>query len=145
MPTNNYHYSFGRKVTGPAKPSALQTPGKPDLRAKFQLPAQTIGVQKVATLLKTKDSATMDEITDIITSEKGVTQRLMHIAYPKANARLGATVQMATARLGVNRVIVVLVGDLLTKAVLETFETMVAMPLEVEDWNRPLPRPTTAS
>jgi CheY-specific phosphatase CheX len=130
MPTN-YHYSFGRKVSEPPKQGTAPLI-KPDLRAKFQIPAQTVGVEKIATLVKSRETATMDEITDIITSEKGVTQRLMHIAYPKAQARLGATVQMATSRLGVNRVIVVMIGELLTKAVLETFETMVGMPLEVE-------------
>jgi CheY-specific phosphatase CheX len=111
------------------------TPGnKPvDLRAKFQLPPQPASVQKIAGLSKGRESASMDEIAEIISTESGVTQRLMSIAYPKAAARLGATVQMATSRLGVNKVIVVLVGDLLTKAVHETFETMVGMPLEQAD------------
>jgi CheY-specific phosphatase CheX len=72
-------------------------------------------------------------ITGIISTDSGVTQRLMTLAYPRQTARLGATVQMATARLGVNRVIVVMVGDLLTKAVVETFETMLAMKLDLAD------------
>ena len=106
---------------------------KPDLRAKFQLPAQPVNVEKIANLSKGRDLATMEEITEIISTDSGVTQRLISMAYPKKDARLGATVQMATSRLGVNRVIVVMVGDLLGKAVLETFETMVGMPLEVEE------------
>ena len=73
-------------------------------------------MQKIAGLAKGRESASMDEITEIISTDSGVTQRLMSMAYPKTAARLGATVQMATSRLGVNRVIVVMVGDLLTKA-----------------------------
>ena len=55
------------------------------------------------------------------------------MAYPKPAARQGATVQMATSRLGVNQVIVVMVGDLLVHAVTEAFETMVAITLETDD------------
>jgi chemotaxis protein CheX len=117
------------------KPTQSTAPmkAKPDLRAKFQLPAQPINVEKIADLAKKRSVASMEEITEIISSDSGVTQRLISMAYPKRDARLGATVQMATSRLGVNRVIVVMVGDLLSKAVMETFETMVQMPLEVEE------------
>jgi CheY-specific phosphatase CheX len=116
------------------KPNQQTAPMKvtPDLRAKFQLPAQPVNVEKIANLAKGRALASMDEITEIISTDSGVTQRLISMAYPKKEARTGATVQMATSRLGVNRVIVVMVGDLLTKAVLETFETMVGIPLEVE-------------
>ncbi len=113
----------------PYRSKLMQQP-KPDLRAKFELPPQHDHVEKIANLANGREKASMDEIAEVIGSAKGVTQRLINIAYPKKDARLGATVQMATSRLGVNRVIVVMVGDLLTKAVLETFETMVELPLE---------------
>src|ERR1700735_787361 len=109
------------------------TKGPNDLRTKFQLPPQPPDVQKIAGLVKGRESASMDEITEIIRTDSGVTQRLISQAYPRQAARLGATVQMATSRLGINRVIVVMVGDLLTKAVIETFETMVSMTLEIDD------------
>ena len=104
-----------------------------DLRAKFQLAPQPPAVQKIAGLVKGRESASMEELTEIINTDSGVTQRLITLAYPRQAARLGATVQMATSRLGVNRVIVVMVGDLLTKAVIETFETMCAMTLEAAE------------
>ena len=117
------------------KPNQQTAPmkAKPDLRAKYQLPAQPENVEKIANLAKGRDLATMEEITEIISTDSGVTQRLISMAYPKKDARLGATVQMATSRLGVNRVIVVMVGDLLTKAMHETFETMLEMPLVLEE------------
>jgi CheY-specific phosphatase CheX len=102
-----------------------------DLREKFQLAPQPESVSKIAGLVNGRANASMDEIAKIINSEDhSVTQRLITLAYPRANARIGATVQMATSRLGVNKVIVVMVGDLLTQSVLETFETMLSMPLE---------------
>jgi len=89
-----------------------------DLRAKFQLGPQSPNVEKISGLVKGRESASMDEIAGIINTDSGITQRLMTIAYPKA---------------AVNKVIVVMVGDLLTKAIYETFETMVEMPLEAAD------------
>jgi CheY-specific phosphatase CheX len=131
---NSYNPSNGWKSNarplGASKPPANNPV---DLRAKYQLAPQPANVQKIAGLAKGRESATMEEITEIISSASGVTQRLMTLAYPRQTARLGATVQMATSRLGVNKVIVVMVGDLLSKAVMETFETMVGMNLEVAD------------
>ena len=104
-----------------------------DLRAKYQLAPQPANVAKISGLVNGRENASMDEITEIIKSDSGVTQRLLSLAYPKQQARLGATVQMATARLGVNRVIVVLVCDLLNKAVVETFQTMAEMELKTAE------------
>ncbi len=82
----------------PSPGSPMKSPN--DLRAKYQLPAQPPNVQKIAGLVKGRASASMDEITEIINSETGVTQRLISMAYPRQQARQGATVQMATSRLG---------------------------------------------
>jgi CheY-specific phosphatase CheX len=103
------------------------------VRAKFQLPPQPDAVEKIVGLVNGKNKSSMDEIVKIIDTERRVPQRLITMAFPKAAARLGATVQMATSRLGINRVIVVIIGDLLTQAVIETFQTMAAMTLELED------------
>jgi CheY-specific phosphatase CheX len=104
-----------------------------DLREKFQLAPQPESVSKIARLVKGRANASMDEIAKIIESEDHtVSKRLISMAYPRPNSRIGATVQMATSRLGVNQVIVVMVGDLLTKAVVETFETMLSMTLETD-------------
>jgi CheY-specific phosphatase CheX len=115
------------------KPSARGLPASPanDLRAKYNLGPQPIGVQKISGLVKGRASASMEEITEIINTDSGITQRLISQAYPRQAARLGATVQMATSRLGINRVIVVMVGDLLTKAIIETFSTMAGMDLQL--------------
>jgi chemotaxis protein CheX len=104
-----------------------------DLRAKYQIPPLPPSVKKIAGLVKGRQSASMDEIVGIIDNDRLVTQRLITMAFPKAAARKDATVQMAASRLGVTRVIIVIVGDLLTQAVIETFETMVALPLEIDD------------
>jgi CheY-specific phosphatase CheX len=117
----------------PRPNGASAKPVPPDLRSKFNLAPQPASVTKIAGLVKGRASASMDEIGQIIDGNTGVTQKLISMAYPKQAARLGATVQMATSRLGVNRVIVVMVGDLLSKAVIETFTTMIDMPLEVTE------------
>ena len=109
----------------------MNAPG--DLRAKFQLAPQPPSVQKIAGLVKGRESASMDEIVRIIDTDRLVTQRLITMAFPRAAARKDATVQMATSRLGITRVIMVIVGDLLTQAVIETFETMVSLPLETDN------------
>jgi CheY-specific phosphatase CheX len=103
-----------------------------ELRARFKLAPLPPSVEKIAGLVKGRENASMEEISEIINTEQVVTERLISMAYPRPAARLGATVVMATSRLGVNRVISVMVGDLLTKAVIDTFETMVAMTFEVE-------------
>jgi CheY-specific phosphatase CheX len=118
--------------TNPAPKGFPAHPGN-DLRAKFNLSPQPLSVTKIAGLVQGRASASMEEITELITTNSGVTQKLISLAYPKQAARLGATVAMATSRLGVNRVIVVMVGDLLAKAVIETFETMVEMTLETAE------------
>jgi CheY-specific phosphatase CheX len=119
----------------PNNPAPKGFPANPgdDLRAKFNLSPQPLSVTKIAGLVQGRASASMEEITEIINTNSGVTQKLISLAYPRQAARLGATVAMATSRLGVNRVIVVMVGDLLAKAVVETFETMVEMTLETAD------------
>jgi CheY-specific phosphatase CheX len=120
----------------PESQSSVQNPS-PEviaaLRAKFSMRPQPANIDQIAGLVKGRESASMDELNNIITGTQGVTQRLINMAYPRQAARLGATVQMATARLGVNRVIVVMIGDLLTQAAYETFETMASMPLEKDD------------
>src|ERR1700683_4160048 len=119
-----------KPVTTPG--AAPQKPAT-DLRAKYQLAPLQPGVQKIASLVRGKDTSSMEEITEIINSDHGVTQRLISIASPRPAARIGAPVQMATSRLGINRVIVVMVGDLLVQAVTEAFETMLSITLETED------------
>jgi len=114
-------------------PKSPPTKPAPDLRARYQLPAQPAGVQQIVNLVKGKDNSCMEEIVEIIDKDFAVTGRLISLAYPKPAARLGATVQMATSRLGVNRVIVVVIGDLLTKAVIDTFETMVGLTLKIDE------------
>ena len=117
----------------PSNPPPPKKAPAVDLRSKYHLAPQPANVSKISGLVQGRASASMDEITEIINTDSGVTQRLISLAYPKQQARLGATVQMATSRLGVNRVIVVMVGDLLTKAVVETFATMTEMELKAAE------------
>lgn len=105
----------------------------PDPRSKFKLPPVPPNVKKIAGLVKGRETASMEEITRIIDADRLVTQRLISLAYPRAAAREGATVEMATSRLGVNRVIFLIIGDLLKEAVVQTFEMMVSVSLEMDD------------
>ena len=115
------------------KPKAPSMEYLNGVRAKFHLPPQPEAVHKIVDLVKGKERSSMDEIVGIIKSDCAVSQRLIKMAYPKAASREGATVLMATSRLGINNVIVVMVGQLLIQAVLETFETMASMTLEKEE------------
>jgi CheY-specific phosphatase CheX len=109
----------------------MNAPAK--LRAKFQIAPLPADVDKIAGLVKGKDNSSMEEIVKIIDTDRVVTQRLITMAFPRPAARKDATVQMATSRLGITRVILLLVGDLLKQAVIETFETMVSLSLEIDD------------
>lgn len=103
------------------------------LRAKFQLPVQPQEVDKIADLVKGREKSSMEEIAKIIHTDRKVTERLITMAFPKVAARRDATVQMATSRLGLNRVITLMVSDMLNQSVIDTFETMFGMTLEQDD------------
>jgi CheY-specific phosphatase CheX len=104
-----------------------------DLRAQFNLAPVPGGVDQIAGLVKGKETASMEEITRIINRDKAVTQRCMMTAYPKAAAREGATLSMATTRLGLSRVISLIVADLLQLSVVETFSTMIGLEMKSDD------------
>jgi CheY-specific phosphatase CheX len=117
------------------------TPPK-DLRAQFKLAPVPAGVDQIAGLVRGKETASMQEITTIINRDKAVTQRCMLTAYPKATARDGATLSMATTRLGLSRVISLIVVDLLQQVVVETFNTMISLEMKPEDPAQ-MPMPTS--
>ncbi len=118
------------------RPSALRTtplaPPK-DLRAQYNLAPVPGGVDQIAGIVKGKEDADMREITRIIDRDQAVTQRCMITAYPKAEARANATLDMATTRLGLSRVISLIVADLLQLAIVDTFKTMVGLEMAAED------------
>ncbi len=117
------------------RPSALRTtPVAPpkDLRAQYNLAPAPLGVDQIAGLVKGKE-AEMREITRIINRDQAVTQRCMIAAYPKAEMRENATLDMATTRLGLSRVISLIVADLLQLVVVDTFKTMIGLELTAED------------
>jgi CheY-specific phosphatase CheX len=104
-----------------------------DLRAHFNLAPVPGGVDQIAGLVRGKETASMQEITNIINRDKAVTQRCMLTAYPKADVREGATLSMATTRLGLSRVITLIVADLLQLSVVDTFNTMISLEMKSED------------
>jgi CheY-specific phosphatase CheX len=108
-------------------------PPPKDLRAQYHLGPVPGGVDQIAGLVRAKDTASMQEITRIIKRDTAVTTRCMLTAYPKADARENATLDMATTRLGLSRVISLIVADLLQQAVLETFSTMIGLEMKSED------------
>jgi CheY-specific phosphatase CheX len=125
------------------RPSARTAPAAPpkDLRAQFNLAPTPGSVDQIAGLVKGTQSE-MREITRIINRDTAVTQRCMMTAYPKAEMRENATLDMATTRLGLGRVISLIVADLLQQSVIETFRTMVGLELTAED---PVTMPTASS
>jgi CheY-specific phosphatase CheX len=125
------------------RPSARSAPPAPpkDLRVQFNLAPVPDSVDQIAGLVKGTNSE-MREITRIINRDTAVTQRCMMTAYPKADARANATLDMATTRLGLSRVISLIVADLLQQTVIETFRTMVGLELTSED---PATMPTASS
>jgi CheY-specific phosphatase CheX len=124
----------------PNRPTARTAPTAPpkDLRAQYNLAPVPSSVDQIAGLVKGTNSE-MREITRIINRDTAVTQRCMITAYPKAEMRENATLDMATTRLGLGRVISLIVGDLLQQAVIETFRTMVGLEMTSED---PVTMPT---
>jgi hypothetical protein len=103
-----------------------------ELRSRFNLPEQPAGVQKIAGLVDAKEKS-LQEITRIIDADSRMTQRLIITAYPKISSRDGATVANATSRLGISRVISIIVGEMLADTVSDTFETMASIRLEPDD------------
>jgi chemotaxis protein CheX len=122
--------SARQPVAPPSKPPAVSP--QSELRDRFNLPQQPAGVQKIAGLVGAKDKS-LQEITRIIDADHRMTQRLIITAYPKVSAREGATVSNATSRLGIARVISIIVGEMLADSVADTFETMASIRLEPSD------------
>jgi CheY-specific phosphatase CheX len=100
------------------------------------LPGQhrsTQDIHKLAKLVDIRQRASLDEIATVIENDHELTGPLMQRAYPKGPVRQMATVQMATSRVGINYVIVLLITDLVTQYVLETFREMVGLHLAKDD------------
>jgi CheY-specific phosphatase CheX len=75
----------------------------------------------------------MDEIATVIDNDHALTGPLMQRAYPRAPVRHAATIQMATSRVGINYILILLMTDLLTQYVLATFQEMAAISLTKDD------------
>jgi hypothetical protein len=95
--------------------------------------SQSQKVEKIAKLVDSRERAPMDEIAKIIDGDHSITEQLMKRAFPRAPAREGATVQMATSRVGINYVIVLALSDLLRQYVIEVFQQMANLPLSKDD------------
>jgi CheY-specific phosphatase CheX len=93
----------------------------------------TENISKLAKLIDIRQRASLDEIANVIDNDHAVTGPLMERAYPKAPVRQAATVQMATSRVGINYIIVLLITDLVTQYVLETFQELAGMYLMKDD------------
>jgi hypothetical protein len=90
-------------------------------------------VEKIARLVDSRERAPMEEIAKIIDGDHSITGQLMKRAFPRAPSREGATVQMATSRVGINYVIVLAITDLLRQYVIEVFQEMASLPLNKDD------------
>jgi CheY-specific phosphatase CheX len=93
----------------------------------------TQDIRKLARLVDIRQVASLDEIANVIDNDSALTGPLMQRAYPKAPVRQAATLQMATSRVGINYIIVLLITDLITQYVLEIFQEMAGMSLTKDD------------
>jgi CheY-specific phosphatase CheX len=93
----------------------------------------TQDVRKLAKLVDIRQVGSLDEIAKVIDNDSALTGPLMRRAYPKAPIREAATLQMATSRVGINYIIILLITDLITQYVLEVFQEMVGMTLVKDD------------
>ena len=93
----------------------------------------TQNIQKLARLIDIRQVGSLDDIAKVIDNDSALTRPLMQRAYPKAPTRQTATLQMATSRVGINYILVLLITDLLTQYVLEVFQEMAGMALVKDD------------
>ncbi len=96
---------------------------------RLQLEKEPASPEKIKKLVLGRGSMPMDEIADLVTKTKDVTC-LIPLAYPRVAAREGATVETATNRLGVNRVISIMLLNLLNATVQQVFKDNVGMVLQ---------------
>jgi CheY-specific phosphatase CheX len=93
----------------------------------------TQNIRRLGKLVDIRQRASLDEIATVIEGDSELTGPLMQRAYPKAPIRQAATLQMATSRVGINYILVLLITDLLTQYVLDTFQSAAALPLVKDD------------
>ena len=93
----------------------------------------TQDIKRLGKLVDIRQRASLDEIATVIEGDSELTGPLMQRAYPKAPIRQAATLQMATSRVGINYILVLLITDLLTQYVLEIFQSAAALPLVKDD------------
>jgi hypothetical protein len=99
---------------------------------RIQLEKEPTCPETIAKLVMGRGSMAMNEISDIVTQTKGVTC-LIPLAYPRVAAREGATVEMATNRLGVNRVISIMLLNLLNATTTQIFKDNVGLPMDRDE------------
>jgi hypothetical protein len=93
----------------------------------------TQDIEKLARIVDIRQRASLDEIATVIDNDHALTGPLMQRAYPRAPIRHAATIQMATSRVGINYILILLMTDLLTQYVLESFQAMAAVALTKDD------------
>jgi hypothetical protein len=93
----------------------------------------TQDIRRLGRLVDIRQRASLDEIATVIEGDSDLTGPLMQRAYPKAPLRQAATLQMATSRVGINYILVLLITDLLTQYVLEAFQNAATIPLVKDD------------
>jgi CheY-specific phosphatase CheX len=93
----------------------------------------TQDIKRLGRLVDIRQRASLDEIATVIEGDSALTGPLMERAYPKAPVRQAATLQMATSRVGINYILVLLITDLITQYVLEVFQSAAAIALVKDD------------
>ena len=93
----------------------------------------TQDIEKLARIVDIRERASMDEIATVIDNDHALTGPLMQRAYPRAPIRHNATIQMATSRVGINYILILLMTDLLTQYVLASFQERAGIYLTKDD------------
>lgn len=93
----------------------------------------TQDIEKLARIVDIRQRASLDEIANVIDNDHALTGPLMQRAYPRAPIRQEATIQMATSRVGINYILILLMTDLLTQYVLEAFREVASIALTKDD------------
>ncbi len=124
----------------PLKPAASKGPTAPTPAiSKEEEIARSYGLEPIPesvqrlTKMVAKQNADLEEFARLIATEQALTDRLLRAANPRAETIADytcTTVEGALARCGVGCAMLIAMSEPLARAVLKTYQTMLAMPLE---------------
>jgi CheY-specific phosphatase CheX len=118
------------EVHGVAAPSVPPISNVENIEAfrPYRLEAIPASVASLATLVA-QQNVDLEEIAGVITKDQALTKRLLNVTNLDYEDEIAA-VKQALALKGVNCVLLLIMGDLMSQALLKTFQTMLEIKLE---------------